>query len=222
MALPDLAARLTQLQKRIGRLETLEFGTTAFPAGTGVICDITTVGAVASVTCPVPLGIRHLLAIIAAGLDTTGLTIPKIRVTLSGLVAGYQYLTRQENLFVIGDTKAVAEGIGVSAPFMETLRPSHRQTFPPSVKQRNSGTFLFPDPDIFAFQARTDIANTAGWIGAGRMRSTGPLVLGLVTGDDLGGGFNNGAPVGPITSITWTAPPATTFIAGSRFTVYAL
>lgn len=214
--------RISGLDERIERLETLEFGTVAFPSATGAICDTTVTIAVASVTCTVPTGLRHLIAIISAGIDSTGSTIAKIRVTLNGVAAGYQYLVRQENPFVVGDTEAVVQGVGASAAFWETLRPSHRQTAPSTQFQRSSGMFLFPRPDVVPFHARSNIANTASWIGAGRPHATAPQQGRLRAGDDQGGGNLETTPVVRISLITWTAPPATTFIPGSRFTVYGL
>lgn len=216
-----IADRIDDLDRRIERLETLEFGTVAFPSATGAICDTTVTVAAASVTCVIPTGMRHLIAIISAGLDTTGSTIAKIRVTLNGAAVGYQYVTRQENPFVVGDTQAVAQGGATSAAFMETLRPAHRQTNPSTQFARSSGMFFFPRPDVVPFRTRADIANTAVWIGSGRPHSTAPQQGRLRAGDDLGTGFKWTA-VTRISSITWTAPPATTFIPGSRFTVYAL
>lgn len=218
----ELSARLDEMVKEIDRLETLEYGTVSFPAASGAICDTLVTVAAASVTCTIPAGMRHLIAIITAGLDTTGSTIAKIRVTLNGGAAGYQYLVRQENAFAVGDTENVAQGIGVSAAFWETLRPSHRETSPANQFQRSSGTFLFPRPDVVPFQARSNIANTASWIGAGRYLSTTQASGRRRTGDDQGGGNLETTPVVRISSITWTAPPATTFIPGSRFTVYSL
>ncbi len=218
----DLAARIERLGKRIERLKTLEYGTAAFPSGGGLtaVCD-TIVGApVASVTCPTlifpPPHPPHLLAIIAAGIPrlSPGLFVPKITVTVAGLVTGYEYATRQERIFVIGDTQATSLVPTVS---WETIAPSTSSFFP-SVPAQNSAMYIFPDPE----GSLGNMANIAMWIGGGRFRSTGPFVLGLTEEGDQGGGFRTPKIPGGISSITWTAPPPRLFDTGSRFTVYHL
>jgi hypothetical protein len=155
------------------------------------------------------------MAIVGAAGAATGnfLATPKIRVTINAIVAGYEYATREERRFVIGDTEAVAL---IPAAFWETIPQSRGSFLPSTERARNSALYIFPDPDVIP----GEVANDAAWIGGARDRSTGPLVLGIANEDDLGGGFNLiGA---PITSITWTIAPPDLFYPGSRFTVYAL
>lgn len=214
----DVVARLDDIAERVERLETLEFGTLAFPSGggLGIVCDKRVLVATTTVTCNLPPGRRHLAAIVAAGIDVVGATpAAKIEVTINGIGAGYQYETREERLFVLGDSQAASVGAG--AAFWETIAPSRRQFFSSAFKQQCSWLMVLPDPDRMA-----DILDSidASWIGGNRSRSTGPLVLGISEDADLGGGFQ--PTDAAITSITWTSPGGIPFIVGSRFTVYGL
>ncbi len=210
------------MNKRIERLETLEYGTVAFPSGGGLtpVCDTIVGVPVPSVTCPTlifpPPHPPHLMAIISAGIPRigAGLFVPKITVTVAGLVTGYEYVTREERLFVIGDAQGTSL---VPVTSWETIVPSYTSFFP-SVPAQNSGIYIFPDPE----GSLGNMNNVAMWIGGGRFRSTGPFVLGLTEELNLGGGFRTPKIPGGISSITWTAPPPTSFVTGSRFTVYHL
>lgn len=216
----EIAARLDEIQKRVDRLETLEYGTLSFPSGggLGIVCDQTVTVLTPSVTCPIPPARRHLMAIVAAGVDNISVgnsIIPKIRVTINAIAAGYQYATRQESVFVVGDLEA--SSLGAGAAFWETIGPSRRQFFSSVYKQQCSWIMVLPDPERM-----TGVLDSidGAWIGGNRARSTGPLVLGLGELAALGGGFISTDAA--ISSITWTAPLGLNFWIGSRFTVYGL
>lgn len=216
-----MSARLDEIEKRVDRLETLEYGTLSFPSGggLGIVCDTTVTVPTFSVTCLIPPGRRHLLAIVAAGDDSTSIPgntpAPKLRVTINAIVTGYQYATRQERQLIVGDSQATSLGVG--AAYWEAIPASRRQWFPTIFKQQCSWIMVLPDPDrmIGVFDSID-----AGWIGGSRETSNGPLVLGLGENAVLGGGFN--PTDAAITSITWTRPGAFPFLPWSRFTVYGL
>lgn len=154
----DLIAREDALNKRIERLETLEYETTAFPNASGLtlLCDILLAGPSAAVTlCPVaiPPAFAHLWLIIAAWTDTRG--PGKMRMTLNAAVpapaAGpYGYYVRQEHPFGAPagavDTEAVSTfGISSNSSWEICHPAGFEQVIPPeSASPESPGTEQLP------------------------------------------------------------------------------
>ena len=211
----ELAARLKRLNSRIERLETLEYSTVAFPGGGGltVLCDVKLVAPAASVLCSFgPAGIPHVMAVVAAGVDTGGGTVAgKIRVLINGIAGvAYEFSTRQEHR-LFADTQAVALTGGAD---LKTVVPAAEDVIGGTFAVPNSATYIFPTP---GGSVGTTIVGGA-WIGAGQQTATAISHLQEL---DLGGGGNVLATT-TLSSLTFLTTAPDLFVAGSRFTVYGL
>ena len=225
--LADLVGRADHLLKRIERLETLEYGTVAFPTGTGLICDIVVTVPVASVTCTpiVAAAFRHILAIVAAGV-TANPASGKMRVTIGGSPASYEFATRQESHTLPGgvgigpatfvDTESAS---AVSLAFWDTVHPAAHETAVIDEDKQGAAFYLFPEPGLSspAFL----LGPFAIWMGYAMKDGPALPASDTFLTLDQGGGGNYSSPV-PFTSITWAATPPDLFAIGSRFTVYGL
>ena len=219
----DLAARIERASTRVERLETLEFGTVAFPSGGALvpICDLTLVVSAAVVTlCPVPLtGFRHLFGIFHYFSTITAPSTPgKMELNLNGDVgAVYLNYTRQENFTgppFVTDTEVPPIGFGADTKF--SLPTPSRENL---VRESPAICFcLIPSYD------RVGNMKTISWWGYSLPNAdsgAGKLII-----DDQGGGeyrrFAGGIPPGIITSITLTHPAPGLFKARSHFTLYGM
>lgn len=224
MALPDIAQRIENLNKRIARLETLEYGTVAFPAGGGltIFCDVKLAAPAASVVCFIGGGggAPHVMAVVTAGVDTFsgggggGAVAGKIRVLINGISGiAYEFSTRQEHR-AFADTQAVVLSGGAA---LLTVVPSAEDIVSGPFAVGNSATYIFPTP---IGSSGGTIVNGA-WIGAGQFRTEGFPVPTYLQELDLGGGGNVLATTA-LTSLTFLTTPPDLFVTGSRFTVYGL
>lgn len=223
----DLAARIDRSVKRVERLETLEFSTTAFPAGGfPVICDIVLGAPAATVTlCPtaIPATFLHLYAIVELSSDVASPALPaKVEINVNadfGLV--YSSYVRQEFPFAPGAPGSADTDI--ASPF--GAGPTDTKWFGPRPGASSIFDALHPTAAFMLFPSyiRTDLLHSFAWFGFANPINVA-LIDGLsgnnFSGDQGGGGYFR-APTVPITTITFSAITGS-FIPPSRFTLYGL
>ncbi len=226
-AAADLASRLGNAEKRVGRLETLEFGTVAFPSGGFTsICDIIVGPAPAASVTLCPLGIpstfKHLFVV--CHYFSTDPRIPffigNMEMNFNGDF-GAVYLSHQRQELSFGppftlDGETVPIGAGADTKF-SLPRPAQFNT---------TGTPQTPTMCFVLIPAYSRVGNFksfAHW-GAGNP-TTGSSGFSGKDGDQGGGEyrrFAGGIPPAPITSITFSHMPPGTFAPGSHFTLYGM
>lgn len=218
------ADRLDDLDKRIERLETLEYGTLAFPSGgLGSICDIVLAAPAASVTCtPIPAGQRHLMVIVSAFITFPGgqpiSPTGKILINGGAAVATYEWMTRQERRWGGGAVRGFdSESLNLAgAAAWETVDPSV-PSLPLSIDYARASLMMFiPDPDV----ATPDISGGGIWMGSMQHTTAGFPDISNLYEIHQGGGFRGTA--GAFTSLTFATQAPDVFHTGSRFTVYGL
>ncbi len=213
----ELAARIDRLNKRIERLETLEYGTAAFPTGGGaIICNFKLAAPSTIVICTFPAtSFRHLIAIVACAQGS--FTPGKMGVQFDSALSRYEFYAREENFLGVGvgvaDTELTAL---VGTTVMATTHPSARDD-PALDREQNAMMMVVADAD----KAGSPVFSQA-WIGYSKAVGIRPGPLVEEEFVQMGGGFYNQLPLGgPIGSVKFiTGAPG--FIAGSRFTVYGL
>ncbi len=227
--LVDLAARIERSSKRVERLETLEFGTAAFPSGGALtaICDFTTPSPLISFTfCTtvtsgftIPGTFRHLFFICAYQSTLQAPSIPpKIEMTFNGDPgAVYMNYTRQEDPVgppFVTDTEIPPIGFGTDTKI--SLPRASQNPVSIFVPGQYSSVFgLVPS------YSRTGNVKSAAWWGQAHPITT--VGANLMTDDQGGGEYRRFVPApAPIITITLTHPPPGTFRVGSHFTLYGM
>lgn len=229
--LPNLAARLDSAEKRVDRLETLEYSTVAFPSGGALvaICDIILAIDTASITfcTPPPIlltGFRHLFGICHYFSDVTAPSIPgKMEMNFNGdFGAVYLNYTRQENFTgppFVTDTEVPPIGFGTDTKF--SLPTPSRE----NVVRESPAIcfFLVPAYDRPSLPGPGNFKTVSWW---GYSLPNADSGVGKLIIDDQGGGeyrrFAGGVPPAPIVSITLTHPAPGLFKSRSHFTLYGL
>lgn len=222
-ALEDLAARFDEDEKRVDRLETLEFGTLAFPSGGVVlpICDIILAAPAAAVTfCPAP-GIpgteKHLWAIMHY-YSTLSVNTTKAELNFNGDFGPvYLNYTRQET--PVGPPFITDTEVPPVLPWGRDTKislPIAAPTNSPAIETPTLCMLLVPG------YARTTNMKSCAWWGNTNL----PDDPNTMSGDQGGGEWRRPfesavAPVA-ITSITMTHGGAGSFAIGSHFTLYSL
>lgn len=214
----DLVSRMDVMEKQIDRLESLEFGTIAFPSGFGAICDVELAAAAGSITlCPVaiPSTFKHLLILYSVQVGAQfGLFETPQELQFNGdTLTNYHYYTRLERAGPINEEAAA--GISV-ADHIRIGGISQQDTGAPNITEHFASGFVFipdyadSDDDkwkslVFGnFHRRADVAGGGG---------------GQILYQGGGGAWENTA---AITSITISAAGGFTFQDGSRWTLYGL
>ncbi len=215
----ELSARLADQEDRVERLETLEYGTLAFPSGTGgAICDVKLAGTATTVSCtPIPATFKHLMYIVAAGSTNTGPL--KYTVQLDSALARYEHYVRQENVLGVGvgagDTEAVSL-IGVTS--WTSPHPQADNT-PSEQIEKNAHFGIIAD---YTQPSAPSPQITQTWFAYSKYQGDqGPNVE--EENVELGGGFYTQLPLGgPVSTVRFIHGGPGFFTAGSRFTVYGL
>lgn len=246
----ELAGREADLNKRIERLETLEYETTAFPAASGLtlLCDVILTANSAAITlCPTPIlpAFAHLWLIIAAWSDTR--EPGKMRMTLNAAVpapgAGpYGYYVRQEHPFgappgLPVDTEAVSTFGVTSNSSWEICHPAGFELLAPPPESPEAA-FDPPEQAINSKQNAcfVQIPNyaVATSIIAGDLSQAhsdwGFAVLDILEADtaavdsiDEGGGSQRlSGTAAAVTSVHLAPAVGETFLVASQFTLYGL
>lgn len=228
----QLADRLDDNDKRVERLESLEFGTVAFPSGGFIpICDaIIGPAPAASITlCPlgIPQTFRHLFVICHYMSQSTQIPffIGWAEMNINAdFGAVYFNHSRQELDTGIGppfnlDGEVNPIGAGTDTKW-SIPRPAQRNT---SGNQKPTQCFI-----LIPGYSRTGNFKTIAWWGGGSPTADdaqgGPFM-----DNDQGGGefrrFAGGVRPAPITSITFShavGAATPTFQAGSSFSLYGM
>ncbi len=228
----DLAARIERSRKRVERLETLEFGTVAFPSGGAftAICDFTTPSPLTSFTfCTtvggagftIPQTFRHLIFVCAYQSTIQFVAPPKIELTINfDLGPVYLNYTRQEDPVgppFVTDTEVPP--VGVFGSDTKITLPIAAQN-PVSIFVPGAYTSVF---GLLPSYTRTGNMKSVAWWGMAHPVVT--VGANLMTGDQGGGEYRRvavGVPQAPITTFTLTHPPPGRFRVGSHFTLYGL
>lgn len=223
----ELAARLDAEEKRVERLESLEFGTLAFPAGGFIpICDaIIGPAAAASITlCPlgIPQTFKHLFVI--CHYMSTSSAIPAIigwaEMNINGdFGAVYFNHSRQElsppgpPFILDGEVNPIGAGTDTK---WSIPRPASNNTI--GIERPTQCFILIPA------YSRTGNFKTIAWWGQGNPLADEAFFLSQDT--DQGGGefrrFEGGIQPPPITSITFSHLAPNSFKAGSSFSLYGM
>ncbi len=220
----DMAARIDDVNERIERLETLEYETTAFPAGPGalaLLCDVVMAVDAAAVTlCPagaIPGTFSHLWLVISCRSDRE--IPPKLEMTVNGDVSGsYSYYVREE--FPVfappvggGDTEAIQPGgSGAFDLKWQICHPGADTSNPPDWPKRPRNACMV----IFSDYADATMYSSMAWFSYAHREIAAVDHLSV----EQGGG--RWVKVAPITSITITHPAPGVLRAGSQFTLYGL
>ncbi len=225
----DLAARIERSSKRIERLETLEYETTAFPAGGGfgLICDFVLAAPSAGLhLCAgfgtIPQTFRHLWFIIAAQTDAA--VAGKMRMRFNSFVpppgpGDHEFYAREEVPFgvPVGATDTEATDFGPepsSDSFTKICHPAGFEALPPAATNNQCACHVQIPNYTAALQT-----HSANWYG-------------FAVFDGADGGF--GVPTvdqgqmgvrtatSPITSLGIAPAVGELFLAGSQFTLYGI
>ncbi len=225
----DLIARLDDQDQRVERLETLEFGTLAFPSGGGfsLICDVIVAAPTATVTlCPagtIPTSFLHLFAILEMFSDVEQPSVPdKIEININGdFATNYASYVRQE----------LPLGVPVGAPDTDVGSPfgigaTDTKWFGPrpgsfSVFAANSPTVFFALFPSYVRPLVDDLHLSFCWFGFSNFLNTAPGTPNNFSADQGGGSYFETAPMS-ITSIRFTHTGGGSFVSPSRFTLYGL
>ena len=218
-AIIDLASRLADLEEQAERLESLEYGTLAFPSGGGLspICDVVLAATALTVTlcplAPIPSAFRHLLIVHSVQSGPASNALQLMGLQFNGDTAtNYHYYRRQES---VGPANAEASAGTSTAAFIRVGDTSGVDSPAGIVEHFNAGFIFIPDYAdstndkwkslVYGCFLRSALIDAAG---------------GLISYQAGGGGWENTA---AITSITvMGAGVATVFQIGSRWTLYGL
>lgn len=223
----DLSARIEEYEKRIERLETLEYETVAFPTGAGptLISDVVVPPgpAVSTVIVPpvpilIPQTFLHLWLIMS--LQGGGVAPPGFatNISLNGFASGFVYrqFVRFENITGVGvgagDNQTVVSLIG--SPNFRTVAPAA----PGGVNGfRCAAMVIFPDYTNFTTMPNKSMMAFGYSFG----NTDGEADVTQAGGDTAGGAAAIGPAPFAITFLTITTPGGG-FVPGSQFTLYGL
>ena len=224
----DLSARIAEYEKRIKRLETLEYETVAFPTGAGptLISDVVVPAGpgLSTVTLPpvpilIPQTFLHLWLIMSAQnsapTPAAGFTANVVFNPFAGGTT-YRHFVRFENI----------SGVGVGAGDLQTVVPNPAspviRTVSPAAPGGVNGfrsAAMVIIPDYTNFTTMPNKAAMAFGYAFGQDDGEGDVTQ---AGGDTAGGAGAAAPaIGAITSIL-VGSPFGVFVPGSQFTLYGL